>query len=199
MTAEDYCSRGYPVLALPLLANFGLPKCQSELFSSAACLVSTCTSFCLCRVCRASWKPAGTCHICSCLVLSLPISGMCPSITNISHWVYEWFTPKVWLRHALTGSNITWNSSKKSRKFFLGIYHRTPYVYNRYRTCSTALNGRTAFWTLRWPGFSFYYSDSCWCPSCVLDHCLKTKFSHMASLLCPPDFQKVHSIMMVHL
>ena len=146
MTAEDHCSRGYPVLALPLLANFGLPKCQSELFSSAACLVCTCTSFCVCRVRRASWKPAGTCHICSRLVLSLPIFGMCQSVTNISHWVHEWFTPKVWLRHALTGSKIVWNSSKKSRKFFLGICHRSPYVYKHYRTCSTALNGRADFW-----------------------------------------------------
>lgn len=27
MSAEDHSSRGYPVLALPLLANFDLPKC----------------------------------------------------------------------------------------------------------------------------------------------------------------------------
>lgn len=37
MAAEDH--RGKPGLALPLLANFGLPKCQSELFSSVDCLV----------------------------------------------------------------------------------------------------------------------------------------------------------------
>lgn len=80
--------------------------------------------------------------------LSLPIFGMCQSVTNISHWVYKRFTPKVWLRHALTGRKIAWNSSKKSSKFFLTICHRSPCVHKQHRTCSTAPNGRADFWKL---------------------------------------------------
>lgn len=66
--------------------QFWSPKCQSELSSSASCLVCTYTPFCICRL-YSLMKACRLCLICSWLVLSLPIFGMCQSVTYLTEYM----------------------------------------------------------------------------------------------------------------
>lgn len=134
------------------------------------------------------------------LVLPLLVFDMCQSLTNVSHWAHEWFPPKVRLRHTLTGTKITWNPSKKSRKFFLSISHRSPWSCEHQGTWPTALNREADFCrvtNLEFSRFGFFKCDLSWCPSCVLHHRLKTRFLHVGSLPCLSTwFSKAHRIVL---
>lgn len=138
------------------------------------------------------------------LVLPWPVFDMCQSVPKVSHRAHEWFTPKVRLRHASTGSKITWNSSKKSRRFFLGISCRSHRAVSIREPAAQPWTERLI--SMRWQilcllGLWFFYQcDSCWCLSCVLHHCLKKGLFYEVSFSClSTRFSNVHRIVLEHL